>query len=390
MAPAAMHGHADVLLNASASRGVAMHGGVDTSALVDVDVCFSTNDDVNAMLHGGADARMLMPVTATVDGIVREDVEERAANPYGGEPINRPLKTDSLVTLNLSLDFLDLRIEDNFTVHRLTPSPLRNSILSRSFTSSSILNLDSTLFPYSPRSFSSPSNINSPFLSTPLFNFPLFKFHFSTSSVQLGHLLMKLAPQIQVSLYSSLLHFSYSQLHNFAIILPICFEDFPSSFELPITALSPTMIIFFHSHLNLELSTSLANSVAIPLHASTYQLFSGSATTTYPYFYLSHSSFSNSQSHNFVFPPLPLPFPEPGCPSTSSLTRVPTVVVLRHHVLQPPYTGTNFEISATTRLLRSNILKAACNAVPLLYSSLSFPRNKFSFHFSPLPILFFY
>jgi hypothetical protein len=60
---------------------VALHG--DADALVDVDVCFVPNDDVNITSHGGADhVEIMMRVDAKeiVDGIINGDAEDHAAN----------------------------------------------------------------------------------------------------------------------------------------------------------------------------------------------------------------------------------------------------------------------------------------------------------------------
>ena len=103
------------------------------------------DDDTNfTPLHdGGAladDQLMLVDGIVPVTGILNEDAEEQAANLYGVELINqRWLETNSeswaLASLNMSLDFLNLCIKDNFLVHLFTPwaSSLPTSSLSRSF-----------------------------------------------------------------------------------------------------------------------------------------------------------------------------------------------------------------------------------------------------------------
>lgn len=94
MAAADLHKHADSDVRSNIIMGVVLHGG--DHAQVDMD---------DVVLHGGADTRGLVPVNVTVDGIVNGDVEEQAAaNMYG----NDWPKSDSLETLNLSLDFFDL------------------------------------------------------------------------------------------------------------------------------------------------------------------------------------------------------------------------------------------------------------------------------------------
>jgi hypothetical protein len=85
-------------------------------------------------------------VESSVEGIVNGDT-------YGGDPDNR-LMTNFL---NLSLDFFDLRVEDNLIVRLSTSSSPRTS---RSF--SSILNINPTCFSYSPDPLS--FNSNSSFL----------------------------------------------------------------------------------------------------------------------------------------------------------------------------------------------------------------------------------
>ena len=111
--------HADILPDMN--QGVVLHGGAHKLPVVDID-------------------DQLMLVDGTVTCIVNEDAEEQAANLYGGEPwaINqRWLETNSesraLASLNLSLNFLDLRIDNNFLVHLFTPwaSSLPTSSLSQ-------------------------------------------------------------------------------------------------------------------------------------------------------------------------------------------------------------------------------------------------------------------
>jgi hypothetical protein len=161
------------------------------------------------MPHGGEeseDAWMLMPVNATVDVIVNEDVGEQAANTtYGGDP-NNQFKTDFLGTLNLSLDFFDLRVEDDFIVRLSTHSSSRTSSLSRSFTS--ILNINP---PCSP----SPFSTNFPFLSS----FSLF-----SASFRLGQL-----------------HESFSQVFCCSIPFPFPPLSGPPSGAIP-SALSSSLV----------------------------------------------------------------------------------------------------------------------------------------------------
>ena len=109
--------HADILPDTN--QGVVLHGGAHKLPVVDID-------------------DQLMLVDGTVTCIVNGDAEEQVANLYGGEPINqRLLETNSesraLASLNLSLNFLDLRIDNNFLVHLFTPwaSSLPTSSLSR-------------------------------------------------------------------------------------------------------------------------------------------------------------------------------------------------------------------------------------------------------------------
>jgi hypothetical protein len=83
-----------------------------------------------------------MPVDVSVESSVEGIVNgEDRADMYGRDPGNR-LMTNFL---NLSLDFFDLRVEDNFIVRLSTPSSPRTS---RSF--SSILHVNPICFSYSP------------------------------------------------------------------------------------------------------------------------------------------------------------------------------------------------------------------------------------------------
>jgi hypothetical protein len=77
----------------------------------------------------GAEVQMSMPVDVSVESSIEGIVNgEDRADTYGRDPGNR-LMTNFL---NLSLDFFDLRVEDNFIVRLSTPSSPHTS---RSFSS---------------------------------------------------------------------------------------------------------------------------------------------------------------------------------------------------------------------------------------------------------------
>ena len=135
---------------------VMSHGGdVCDDGLVGDDYSIGLKDDVNFTSHGGADDQMA-PMDVMTDG----DTKNQAT--YGGDPNNR-LKADFLGTLNFSLNFFDLRVEDNFIVRLPTHSSSRTSSLSRSFTS--ILRINPPCFPHSSLLFLC-KNYPSPFLSS--------------------------------------------------------------------------------------------------------------------------------------------------------------------------------------------------------------------------------
>jgi hypothetical protein len=174
MAPAA-HMHADVM--SDSGTDVVLHGDAHWhAALVDIDVHFPPNDDT---MHGGGDAQLLiMPME--VDGIVNGNMGEQCqcADTYGGA-------SDKTNSLNLSLDFFDLRLENDLIVRLSTSSSSRTSSLSRSF--SSVLNISPTCHsssyngPYSL--LPSPNNEFSFYSSSPFSTFTLFKSFFSAALV---------------------------------------------------------------------------------------------------------------------------------------------------------------------------------------------------------------
>ena len=120
---------------------VMLHGGeVCEDGLVGDDY-IGLKDNVNFMLHGGADDQMT-PMDVLTDG----DTKNQAANTmYGGDPSNQ-FEADFLGTLNFSLDFFDLRVGDDFIVRLSTHYSSRTSSLSRSFTS--ILRINLPCFPH--------------------------------------------------------------------------------------------------------------------------------------------------------------------------------------------------------------------------------------------------
>jgi hypothetical protein len=265
------------------SAGVVLNGGAHAQVHMDARFRLNNDSDVIVMPHGGEeseDACMLMPVNATVDVIVNEDAgpgEQAANTTYGGD-LNNRFKTDFLGTLNLSLDFFDLRVEDDFIVRLSTHSSSRTSSLSRSFTSISNINP-----PCSP----SPFSTNFPFLLSfsPFFaSFRLGQLHESFSQV-----------------FCCSIPFPFPPLrppHVSAVIPSVHFEVF----SLPITIYSPA-INYFHPIFSHNFASS-------SLHTSTaaYQSFSGLFVPLHFFFPFSYLSFSHSQSHIFVSTTLSLPF----------------------------------------------------------------------------------
>ena len=260
--------HVNTVSNMSMAATLSGHGGADacfplyvnvtshkSAHALEMDSCFLLND---AMSPGDVlDGQILLPVDVTViEGIVNHgDAEDMTAytSQYGGDA-DHQVMINSLESLNLSLDFFNLRVENNFTVHLLSPCTSR---LSRSFTS--ILNINLTYFPYSSSlrllSFNNSSFLSSSCLSPPL-KFLLSKFSFSTSVQQL---LVPFSPQISDFSVPFLCHFS-SHPHDSksTIVPPLHLED--SFFKLPITFSSSMVYSFLpipsHLQVNFECLSS--------------------------------------------------------------------------------------------------------------------------------------
>ena len=116
----------DIVLDSSA--GVVLHGSAQ--ALMSMDECFllpvGYNANVMQTRNGGANAQVLMPANAQVDGsIVNGDMArnmvEQAANANGGDPNNQP-KTESPAILN---SLLDSSTADAIITFRVAPSICR-------------------------------------------------------------------------------------------------------------------------------------------------------------------------------------------------------------------------------------------------------------------------
>jgi hypothetical protein len=213
-----VHGHASASVMLDMSSDVALHGGADVLVGPVVDAGFLLTDNVNVAngdavntvtgvvvvddgvsALGGADAQLMVSmdlpagvvevddggaqggaallvahdVTVMGDVTVNGDAKDQAVDPHGGDPYHQ--QAAFLDTLNLSSNFFDLQVEDNFLIHLSTPSFSRTSSLSRSF--SSILNVN----PYSPLSFSH----NKFSFSSPFSTLTLSESSFSTSVQQL-------------------------------------------------------------------------------------------------------------------------------------------------------------------------------------------------------------
>lgn len=284
MAADSVHRHADVIMMSGASENIVLHGGAELVEM-DSDVCFSLND-VDVTSHGGADVQMMLPADVTVDGIVNAsgvELEDQAADTCEGDPINQ-VRTDScpLATLNSSLDSFDiayaiiLRALSTHHIHRYFSCTLPLI---------PTLNTDTPCFPYSLISFS--CELFSCFLSAP---FSALILSGSSFPVLILHLHATFSLQVfRCSNPSLFLFSSLPPSHESTIFSFVHFEF--SFLPLAITIFLPTFNFSHHSPSRLT-SRSL-KTLAVSLHATTFQPFSG-------IFIPIQLHFSSSQS---LFPP---------------------------------------------------------------------------------------
>ena len=119
----------------------------------DVPFPLPVKDDAVDTMHGGGDAPLLMQLYAKGEGtVLNGDTAsgDQAVNAYGGKRSTR-LMINFLDTLTLSqllsLNSLNLQVENNFNVHLSSLSSPYTSRFSQSFTS--VLNIDLPCFSYS-------------------------------------------------------------------------------------------------------------------------------------------------------------------------------------------------------------------------------------------------
>ena len=181
MAAVDAHTHADLMSNTGTD--VVLHGGANVDSVSDVPFPLPVKDDAVDTMHGGGDAPLLMQLYAKGEGtVLNGDTAsgDQAVNAYGGKRSTR-LMINFLDTLTLSqllsLNSLNLQVENNFNVHLSSLSSPYTSRFSQSFTS--VLNIDLPCFSYSSLSFYN-SSVSSLSL---LFNFNnKARCHYSFSS----------------------------------------------------------------------------------------------------------------------------------------------------------------------------------------------------------------
>ena len=270
---AGVHEHVDIVSDSSA--GVVLHGSAQ--ALMSMDECFllpvGYNANVMQTRNGGANAQVLMPANAQVDGsIVNGDMArnmvEQAANANGGDPNNQP-KTESPAILN---SLLDSSTADAIITFHVAPSIRRTH---HYFPCT--LPLNST-FDYRHFTFLS---------SVPPFSALILSRSSSPDSVLCFH--ATFSPQF----FSCSVPFSFPslRLYDSAIISPVHFEVS----SLPITIYSPTINYFYPLPLHLNLESSRILAISLYTGTSTYQSFSASGLSVPLHPVSPYSSFSNSE-----------------------------------------------------------------------------------------------